>query len=1085
MQSMDNVAVFFTVILALIGFRTVYSYHHGINKQTIVTINSKFDGTISLTISSFAWSWFILYHLLSGSLYLSATFTIAGILLNRLIIMPKLFRKLIFMPNALTLGDIFAYYFGVNGKLLCGIITTLSIVTLLHAQISLLLYWVDQYQILSKFSLITIFGIMIAYHMFRGFEAVKEIGYYLLLTFVISLVTLLWYIVPEIGSLNLPLETIFNLEQQYFSSKLSILQYTNILLVFSLLSIDPLSMHRLLNMQRLRSLLPIYLSGFFYISISVIIIATYYIISLQSVPGESLFKIINQVIGNEFYIYLLNIGLVAGILMSIDALLELVVTNFTFDILSPLSSRSLPFRSYHALKLSTLFFVCLLGTLSFAWINQDIYIFMLKVSILCGAIITLFLFFPIISNFYILFFMLLCGITAQLICDILLNTIGSFDNVWMSLSIILIIITLQYWNSYLFDDKAKPHESIQPDFADLSHLEFIEKINILFSYSILKRLLNFSSNRVRIHGAHYSAFGVFGTITYILPYFMWSHQTSNEFVMLVLRMMASLMCFVLIFVGQNNNKEHKIQDKFLPLYWHATLLFCLPFMSTYTILVSGFATTWVANSTLSIFILALLVDWISFMIIMPLGTFLGGVIYLITSHSPNVVFDQNNIYLMIYLNSFGLAIGGFFLHQKEVIINKLIEAKNNLEYLNHNLEEKVNIRTAHLKEALNMKTEFLNNISHEVRTPIQGITGIAKELVLQWEKIKDNDRYNYAKLMANNSDRLISLVSNLLDLSKFDAGKMIFDMSKCNLALLVNHVIEEQKIFNQKHNIKLNFANQLPKNINIIIDEERILQVIRNLINNAQKFTEQGEINIEINLVNIESWNNDANYGIQVQVKDTGCGIPKTELHNIFQPFVQSSQTKTKAGGTGLGLAISSEIIHAHKGKIWAENNSSQGSSFFFILPCNIKEEVADLEFEQQKNIIEKKSSILYDPSQIKVLVVDDEDPCLLSADLILQSSGFQVRLARGGIEALEILKQEHCDLILLDLMMPDMYGLEVLQRIKTDYPNKEIGIIIQSGTSDNQEISKALSMGAFAFVSKPFDSVKIIKVIKRYFSQI
>jgi len=353
-------------------------------------------------------------------------------------------------------------------------------------------------------------------------------------------------------------------------------------------------------------------------------------------------------------------------------------------------------------------------------------------------------------------------------------------------------------------------------------------------------------------------------------------------------------------------------------------------------------------------------------------------------------------------------------------------------------------------------------------------------------KIKDNDRYNYAKLMANNSDRLIALVSNLLDLSKFDAGKMIFDMSKCNLALLVNRVIEEQKIFNQKLKVQLNFQNKLPKDINVIIDEERILQVIRNLINTAQKFSEQGEINIEIKLINIESWSHDSNYGIQVQVEDTGCGIPKTELHNIFQPFVQSSQTKTKAGGTGLGLAISSEIIHAHKGKIWAENNQNKkGSSFFFILPCNIKEEIEHLELKQQDDVITTSGvNMLYDPSKIKVLVVDDEDPCLLSADLILQSSGFQVRLARGGIEALEILKQEHCDLILLDLMMPDMYGLEVLQHIKNNNFNKEIGIIIQSGTSDNQEISKALSMGAFAFVSKPFDSVKIIKVIKRYFNQ-
>ena len=239
----------------------------------------------------------------------------------------------------------------------------------------------------------------------------------------------------------------------------------------------------------------------------------------------------------------------------------------------------------------------------------------------------------------------------------------------------------------------------------------------------------------------------------------------------------------------------------------------------------------------------------------------------------------------------------------------------------------MNLLNKELQKALAAKTEFLNNISHEVRTPIQGFTSISQGLVEHWNSFDDSKKFKFVTQVASSAKRLGSLMNNLLDLSKFTADKMFMDFKSMDLNLSIEEVIEECKtLYLNTKSIEIIFHQC--KDANLVGDKERIGQVLRNIFANAIKFSsDKGKI-----IASLTSSNDSLHFSIS----DEGVGIPPTELKEIFDPFTQSSRTKTRAGGTGLGLSIAKEIIDAHHGKIWAENNIEGGSCFHFIIPKKI-----------------------------------------------------------------------------------------------------------------------------------------------------
>jgi two-component system sensor histidine kinase ChiS len=390
------------------------------------------------------------------------------------------------------------------------------------------------------------------------------------------------------------------------------------------------------------------------------------------------------------------------------------------------------------------------------------------------------------------------------------------------------------------------------------------------------------------------------------------------------------------------------------------------------------------------------------------------------------------------------------------IKNQLTIAKNLEKQANELLEQKVQERTIELEKAIKVKTEFLNNLSHEVRTPIQGVTAISSGLIEHWDAFNEEKRHELAKQIYNNSQRLFSLVNDILDLSRFTTGQVTLHKEKIDLAELILEVIEECKpLYENKADIKIIFA---PPNFNTYVggDWIKLCQVIRNLLSNAIKFTLQGNIIISIDKI--------TDY-IQVTIIDQGIGVPDFELKDIFMSFKQSSRTDKKSGGTGLGLAICRGIIEAHSGSIWAENNQDSGTSFKFILPEYVEQSLQrGSSSDQKKNVV----------------IIDDEKACLMSMEMILHNSNYQLITINSAREGLEYIKSHanEIDAVLLDIMMPEMNGFEVLDEIRKDINARSIPVILQSGAYSDDNFLKQTPHKVDGFMMKPYKKETVFTVL-------
>ena len=403
-------------------------------------------------------------------------------------------------------------------------------------------------------------------------------------------------------------------------------------------------------------------------------------------------------------------------------------------------------------------------------------------------------------------------------------------------------------------------------------------------------------------------------------------------------------------------------------------------------------------------------------------------------------------------------------------LKRIIDYAHKLTSVNSDLEHKVQERTTELQKALRVKTDFLNNMSHEIRTPLQGFMGISEGLDLNWSMYSDSQKHKYIHEIARNAKRLASLVGNLLDLAKFNEGKVVLDVNKIDLKQSIQDMIDESKTL-YLGNKQIEFIYNSTEKFYVMGDDERISQVLRNLFVNAIKFSpNHGKIIIDI-LDDVIVYKKNKIEAIHFSITDQGVGVPKEELESIFDLFVQSSRTRTRAGGTGLGLSICRDIIASHHGKIWAENSAEGGAIFHFIIP---KEQL-----EQES--IEKKE---VDRKINTILVIDDEESILSVMEIILSSNNYNVLKASGGVEGLKLIKEyrNKIDLIFLDLMMPDIYGVNVLERIKENKDSKNIPVIIQSGTSDRKEIQKCFDLGAEAFLAKPYNSSEVLEKIKEVY---
>ena len=417
-------------------------------------------------------------------------------------------------------------------------------------------------------------------------------------------------------------------------------------------------------------------------------------------------------------------------------------------------------------------------------------------------------------------------------------------------------------------------------------------------------------------------------------------------------------------------------------------------------------------------------------------------------------------------------------------------------------QAELKIKNEQLLKSSNYKSEFLANISHELRTPLNSILILAEMLIdLDNDNISAEEK-EYIEYIYSAANSLTALVNDILDLSKIEAGKSDITCSKME----INELVETLNIFSpQAERKELKFLIELGENLpfSFYTDVQKIQQILKNLLSNAIKFTDQGSVSVKLENISyandnkkmldtslIDNW-------IKIAVKDTGIGIPEKQQETIFEAFQQGNGAHVqKYGGTGLGLSICKKLIDMLNGYIYVESEVEKGSTFTIYLP-NIQEEQENINYADEEirygqvraqvaADIEHMESACSKDNQLdilqgkRVLITDDDQRNIYSLKAVLEKKGMEIMIAHSGIECLEILtKDSSIDILLMDIMMPEMNGYETMERIRHIPEFTSLPIIALTAKAMKGDREKCLAAGASDYISKPINLEQLISVMR------
>jgi PAS domain S-box-containing protein len=409
--------------------------------------------------------------------------------------------------------------------------------------------------------------------------------------------------------------------------------------------------------------------------------------------------------------------------------------------------------------------------------------------------------------------------------------------------------------------------------------------------------------------------------------------------------------------------------------------------------------------------------------------------------------------------------------EQKKIEKELIEARIFAELATEMAEQtqkKSEVAMMTAENAVKSKQQFLSNMSHEIRTPMNAIIGFTKVVLKTELNAKQRE---YLSAIKVSGDALIVLINDILDLAKVDAGKMTFEEMPFKMLTSLNAMLQLFDTRIKEKNLKLivKYDENIPEIL--VGDTVRLHQIIMNLVSNAVKFTSNGNITIQIDLI---SEDNEMAV-IDFAVSDTGIGIPENKLKNIFDNFQQAtSETSRIYGGTGLGLAIVKQLVEKQNGEIKVESKINEGSVFSFRL--TFKKNVNDLKNNTIEPEIEKEII------GVKVLVVEDIELNQLLMKTLLEEFKFESEIASNGKIAIQKLAKQTFDVILMDLQMPEMNGFEATKYIR-NILKLNVPIIALTADVTTVDLEKCKAVGMNDFIAKPVDEnilyAKIIEIIK------
>jgi signal transduction histidine kinase/CheY-like chemotaxis protein len=391
----------------------------------------------------------------------------------------------------------------------------------------------------------------------------------------------------------------------------------------------------------------------------------------------------------------------------------------------------------------------------------------------------------------------------------------------------------------------------------------------------------------------------------------------------------------------------------------------------------------------------------------------------------------------------------------------------------HETSRRVRAERNHATDASRAKSEFLSNMSHEIRTPLAAIVGFAD--LLDQEKLSEEDRKRFSRIILRNGYHLNELLNSVLDIAKIESGHLQVESVPVSVSELCAEITSLMRLRASEKGVRLSVERMDPALSKIFSDPLRLRQIIQNLIGNAVKFTQKGEVAISTHVI---AQLPDGEKVIGIQVRDTGIGIPIDKREAIFEPFAQADSSTTRQyGGTGLGLPLARKLAQALGGDlVLLDSEPGRGSTFLATFKAR-----PDLETQpavQEKALAQKNGGLRgRHLNGVRILLAEDSPDNQLLIKRYLGAEGAKVESVDDGLRAVQTALSKDFDLVLMDIQMPELDGYDATRKLRNENYKKPIVALTAHALAD--ERAKCISAGCTEYLTKPVDKMHLVSLIR------